>query len=46
MLSGCRPGLERHEHLYTHDQGVVQLRRFLTKEARAQLAELRAAGRA
>jgi phenylpropionate dioxygenase-like ring-hydroxylating dioxygenase large terminal subunit len=45
MLSGCLPGLERHEHLYSHDQGVVQLRRFLTKEGRAQLIALRASGR-
>jgi phenylpropionate dioxygenase-like ring-hydroxylating dioxygenase large terminal subunit len=43
MLSGLRPGLERHEHLYSHDQGVVQLRAHLMREARAQLAALREA---
>ncbi len=44
MLEGTLPGLERYEHLYTHDQGVVHLRRLLTREARAQLSALRDAG--
>lgn len=44
MLAGLRPGLERHEHLYGHDDGVVQLRALLMREARAQLAALREAG--
>jgi len=44
MLEGTLPGLERYEHLYTHDQGVVHLRRLLTREARAQLQALRDAG--
>jgi phenylpropionate dioxygenase-like ring-hydroxylating dioxygenase large terminal subunit len=41
MLAGCAPGLERHEHLYEHDAGIVGLRGFLTKEARSQLTALR-----
>jgi hypothetical protein len=44
MLAGLQPGLERREHLYQHDQGVVQLRALLAKEARAQLVALRAVG--
>jgi phenylpropionate dioxygenase-like ring-hydroxylating dioxygenase large terminal subunit len=44
MLDGCAPGLERHEHLYAHDGGVVALRRFLMQEARAQLIALREGG--
>ena len=44
MLGGCEPGLERHEHLYGHDVGVVNLRRHLTREARAQLTALKSAG--
>ncbi len=44
MLGGCEPGLERHEHLYGHDIGVVSLRRHLTREARAQLTALERAG--
>jgi phenylpropionate dioxygenase-like ring-hydroxylating dioxygenase large terminal subunit len=43
MLSGCQAGLERYEHLYGHDVGVVALRRHLVNEARAQLLALRAA---
>jgi phenylpropionate dioxygenase-like ring-hydroxylating dioxygenase large terminal subunit len=44
MLGGCEAGLERHEHLYGHDVGVVSLRRHLTREARAQLTALKRAG--
>jgi phenylpropionate dioxygenase-like ring-hydroxylating dioxygenase large terminal subunit len=44
MLGGCGPGLERYEHLYGHDVGVVNLRRHLTREARAQLTALKSAG--
>lgn len=46
MLDGCKPGLERHEMLYQHDAGLIRLRRYLAAEARKQLVELRAAGRA
>jgi phenylpropionate dioxygenase-like ring-hydroxylating dioxygenase large terminal subunit len=46
MLAGTEAGLERYEHLYGHDVGVVGLRRHLTREARAQLQALRAAGEA
>jgi phenylpropionate dioxygenase-like ring-hydroxylating dioxygenase large terminal subunit len=44
MLGGCEPGLERYEHLYGHDVGVVNLRRHLMREARAQLTALEGAG--
>ena len=44
MLTGCEPGLERYEHLYGHDVGVVHLRRHLMREARAQLTALKSAG--
>jgi hypothetical protein len=44
MLEGSLPGLERYEHLYSHDRGVVHLRRVLAREVRAQLTALRAAG--
>lgn len=44
MLADTMPGLERHEHLYAHDMGVVHLRRLLTKEARTQLIALQQAG--
>ena len=44
MLGGCEAGLERHEHLYGHDVGVVSLRRHLNREARAQLTALQRAG--
>jgi hypothetical protein len=44
MLAGSEAGLERYEHLYGHDVGVVALRRHLTREARAQLQALRDAG--
>jgi phenylpropionate dioxygenase-like ring-hydroxylating dioxygenase large terminal subunit len=46
ILEGCRPGLEKFETLYQHDAGVVRLRRYLTQKARAQLAALKAAGKA
>jgi phenylpropionate dioxygenase-like ring-hydroxylating dioxygenase large terminal subunit len=41
MLGGTEAGLERHEHLYGHDVGVVALRRHLTREMRAQLTALK-----
>lgn len=46
MLAGCRPGLERFEMLYQHDAGVIRLRRYLAQQARQQLVELTAAGKA
>ena len=45
MMDGVGLGLERHEMLYQHDAGLIRLRRYLAREARAQLVELRAAGR-
>ena len=45
MLAGTEAGLERYEHLYGHDVGVVALRGHLTREARAQLAALKALSR-
>ena len=45
MLSGLKPGLEKHEMLYQHDAGVIRLRRHLAQQARKQLAELMAAGK-
>ena len=45
MLQGCKPGLEKYETLYTHDAGVIRLRRMLAQTARSQLSELRAAGK-
>ena len=46
MLAGSRPGLERFEMLYQHDAGVIRLRRYLALQARQQLIELKAAGKA
>lgn len=46
ILSGCRSGLERFEMLYQHDAGVIRLRRHLALQARQQLVDLRAAGKA
>jgi phenylpropionate dioxygenase-like ring-hydroxylating dioxygenase large terminal subunit len=46
MLADTEAGLERHEHLYGHDVGVVRLRRHLANVAREQLQALRAASRA
>jgi len=46
MLSGLKPGLERHEMLYQHDAGVIRMRRYLAQQARKQLVELQAAGKA
>ncbi len=45
MLDGIGPGLEKFEMLYQHDAGVIRLRRYLAREARAQLSELRNAGK-
>ncbi|NGM19715.1 aromatic ring-hydroxylating dioxygenase subunit alpha [Roseomonas stagni] len=45
MMDGVGLGLERHEMLYQHDAGLIRLRRYLAREARAQLVELRASGR-
>ncbi len=32
--------------LYQHDAGVIRMRRYLAQQARAQLTELRKAGKA
>jgi len=46
ILAGVKPGLEKHEMLYQHDAGVIRLRRYLAQQARKQLVELQAAGKA
>jgi phenylpropionate dioxygenase-like ring-hydroxylating dioxygenase large terminal subunit len=45
MLAGCQPGMEKHEMLYQHDAGVIRLRRYLARQAHAQLAALQSAGK-
>jgi phenylpropionate dioxygenase-like ring-hydroxylating dioxygenase large terminal subunit len=45
MLAGCQPGMEKYEMLYQHDAGVIRLRRYLARQAHAQLAALQAAGK-
>jgi len=46
ILDGLQPGIERNEMLYQHDAGVIRLRRYLARQASAQLAALQAAGKA
>ena len=46
LMDGCGLGLEKHEMLYQHDAGLIRLRRYLAQQARAQLTELRGAGKA
>lgn len=46
MLEAFNPEADRRETLYSHDGGVVQLRRTIRAEARGQLAALIAAGQA
>ena len=46
MMNGCGLGLEKFEMLYQHDAGLIRLRRYLAQQARAQLTELRGAGKA
>lgn len=46
LVDGCGLGLEDHEILYQHDAGLVRLRRYLNQQTRAQLTELRGAGKA
>jgi phenylpropionate dioxygenase-like ring-hydroxylating dioxygenase large terminal subunit len=46
LMDGCGLGLEKHEMLYQHDAGLIRLRRYLAQQARAQLTELRNAGKA
>ncbi|MGH7088418.1 MAG: hypothetical protein ACREFQ_05915, partial [Stellaceae bacterium] len=41
VLEAMEPGAERFENLYTHDVGVVHMRRGLEREARAQLRALK-----
>lgn len=45
MLAGCRAGMEKYEMLYQHDAGVIRLRRYLARQAHAQLAALQTAGK-
>jgi phenylpropionate dioxygenase-like ring-hydroxylating dioxygenase large terminal subunit len=45
VLEATDPDATRHEMLYNHDVGLVRLRRTMASHARAQLRELRAAGR-
>lgn len=44
MLEGMESQAERFENLYTHDIGVVHMRRWFEREARAQLRALQDAG--
>jgi hypothetical protein len=46
ILNNCGLGLEKFEMLYQHDAGVIRMRRYLAQQARAQLTELRKAGKA
>jgi hypothetical protein len=46
MLEAFDPEADKREILYSHDGGVVQLRRTIRAEAREQLAALMAAGKA
>ena len=46
MLNDCGLGLEKNEMLYQHDAGLIRLRRYLAREAKAQLTALREAGKA
>ncbi len=46
MMNGCGLGLEKHEMLYSHDAGLIRMRRYLANQARARMVALRAAGRA
>jgi len=46
MMNGCGLGLEQHEMLYSHDAGLIRMRRYLAQQARAQLIALREAGKA
>ena len=40
LLEAMEPGAEQFETLYTHDVGVVHMRRWLEREARAQIEAL------
>ena len=40
IMQGAKPGLEKHEMLYSHDAGVIRLRRHLARIARQQLEAL------
>jgi phenylpropionate dioxygenase-like ring-hydroxylating dioxygenase large terminal subunit len=46
MLAGLLPGIEKDELLYQHDSGVIRLRRYLARQASAQIAALQTAGKA
>ena len=45
VAQGMEADADRHEHLYSHDGGVVRMRNVVRAEARAQLKELIDAGR-
>jgi phenylpropionate dioxygenase-like ring-hydroxylating dioxygenase large terminal subunit len=45
IMQGARPGLEKYEMLYSHDAGVIRLRRHLAQAARQQLEQLAADAR-
>ena len=44
VAQGMEADADRHEHLYSHDGGVVRMRNVVRAEARAQLKELIDAG--
>jgi phenylpropionate dioxygenase-like ring-hydroxylating dioxygenase large terminal subunit len=46
MLAGSKPGMEKFETLYSHDIGVIRLRRHLSQVAKKQLLALKEAGKA
>ena len=45
MLEQCDPDANKHENLYSHDSGLVRLRRILRNQATQQVAALAEAGR-
>jgi phenylpropionate dioxygenase-like ring-hydroxylating dioxygenase large terminal subunit len=45
MLAGSKPGMEKYETLYSHDTGLIRLRRHLNQVVKKQLTELREAGK-
>ncbi|MBN9082675.1 MAG: 3-phenylpropionate dioxygenase [Rhizobiales bacterium 62-17] len=45
MLEACDPDANKHENLYSHDMGLVRLRRVMKNQAIQQLNALTEAGR-
>ncbi|MDF2117001.1 aromatic ring-hydroxylating dioxygenase subunit alpha [Roseiarcaceae bacterium H3SJ34-1] len=45
MLEQCDPDANKHENLYSHDMGLVRLRRVMKNQAVQQLTALAEAGR-